>query len=100
MKGRRIPFTEQFPDNTVQPGDYWKDSNGHWHVAAPVPRDDHGFLLDADVSSWGITEHEDGTITVSTSIFWGKDGYPNSPPDWAAKHTWHGFLEHGEWRSA
>lgn len=33
-----------------------------------------------------VTEHEDGTITVSPSIFDAPDG-------------WHGFLERGVWRS-
>lgn len=101
MKGRRI----ENPDNytsvpIVEPGDYWKDKDGHWQVAAPVPQDDDGFLLIADVSTWTVTEHDDGTITVSPSIFWGAGGYPNSPPEWAAAHRWHGWLEHGIWREA
>ena len=100
MKGRRIENPENITSSPVEPGDYWKDKDGHWQVAAPVPRDDDGFLLTADVSTWSVTEHEDGTITVNPSIFWGRGGYPNSPPEWAAKHTWHGWLEHGEWREA
>jgi hypothetical protein len=99
-KGRRIDNPDNFTSSPVEPGDYWKDQNGHWQVVAPVPRDDDGFLLIADVSTWEVTEHEDGTITVSPSIFWGAGGYPNSPLEWAAKHTWHGWLEHGEWRAA
>jgi hypothetical protein len=98
-KGRRIEHLDHTTDDGIEPGDYWKDDRGHWNVAAPVPRDDAGFLLTCDVSTWKITEHDDGTITVSPSIFWGAGGYPNSPRDWAEKHTWHGFLEHGEWRS-
>jgi hypothetical protein len=54
--------------------------------------------LNADVSTWKIVEHEDGTITVSPSMFFGMGGYPGYPPEWVAKHTWHGFLEHGVWR--
>jgi hypothetical protein len=99
-QGRRIEHLDHTTEDGIKPGDYWKDDRGHWHVAAPVPRDDDGFLLSADVSTWdSVTEHEDGTITVSPSIFWGAGGYPNSPPEWAAKHIWHGFLDRGIWRS-
>jgi hypothetical protein len=97
MKGRRVEFVDPTTDDGLEPGDYYKDDRGHWCVVAPVPRDEYGFLLTADVSTWTVTEHEDGTITVSPSIFWGEGGYPNSPPEWAVAHTWHGFLEHGEW---
>jgi len=101
MTGRRIENPDNYTNApAVQPGDYWKDRAGHWHVAAPVPPDADGFLLIADVSTWSVTEHEDGTITVSPSIFWGSSGYPNSPREWAAAHTWHGWLEHGVWREA
>jgi hypothetical protein len=99
IRGRRIEHLDHTTDDGIEPGDYWKDDRGHWYVAAPVPRDENGFLLTCDVSTWNVTEHEDRTITVSPSIFWGAGGYPNSPRDWAEKHTWHGFLEHGEWRS-
>jgi len=99
MKGRRIENPNNITSEPVQPGDYWKDGSGRWYVAAPVPRDEDGFLLIADVSTWkSVIEHQDGTITVSPSIFWGSSGYPNSPREWAEKHTWHGFLEHGIWR--
>ena len=97
-QGRRIEHPDHTTEDGVEPGDYWKDDRGHWNAAAPVPRDEEGFLLSADISTWSVIEHEDGTITVSPSIFWGHGGYPVSSPDWAAKHTWHGFLEHGVWR--
>lgn len=101
MIGRRIENPNNYTNTpTVQPGDYWKDRDGHWYVAAPVSPDDDGFLLIADVSTWTVIEHEDRTITVQPSIFWGMGGYPNSPPEWAAKHTWHGWLKHGEWSEA
>jgi len=101
MIGRRIENPDNFTNGPiVLPGDYWKDKAGHWHVAAPTPRDDDGDLLIADVSTWTVTEHDDGTITVHPSIFWGSSGWPGSPREWAAKHTWHGFLERGIWREA
>ena len=69
------------------PGSYWKARTDAgdtiWYVHAPGPGGFHGNLAKHDV-----TEHEDGTITVSPSIL-------------ITKHTgetWHGFLEHGEWR--
>lgn len=40
---------------------------------------------------WALTEHEDGTITVSPSI-WLK------PTPGVDEHGWHGFLERGVWR--
>lgn len=38
--------------------------------------------------TWTITEEDDGTITVSPSIWWNKP------------EGWHGFLDHGIWREA
>lgn len=99
MIGRRIDHPDVSSLDGVEPGDYWQTADGHWWVAGPVPRYDGHLCLIADVTSWTVTEHEDRTITVSPSIFWGRDGYPGSPPEWAAAHTWHGFLERGVWRS-
>jgi len=56
MKGRRIENPDNYTLN-VLPGDYWKDRESHWQIAAPVPPDDDGFLLIADVSTWQVTEH-------------------------------------------
>lgn len=41
-----------------------------------------------DLSGHEVTEHDDGTITVSPSIL------INQPPD----KQWHGYLERGVWR--
>ena len=77
MQGRRI-----YPDEkgflSFAPGDYGKDTNGTWMARPPVGSAGH--LTDHEV-----TEHEDGTISVSPSIL--SDDY-------------HGFLEHGVWREA
>lgn len=81
MKGNRLDKT---PDALPNPGDYWKSDNGkYWFCCTPDGR--VGNLARHDV-----TEHDDGTITVSPSILvsgGGSDG------------NWHGYLEHGVWRS-
>jgi Family of unknown function (DUF6527) len=64
-----------------QPGEYWRNENGWW---ALTPRFEHA----VDLSTWQVTDHEDGTITVAPSIFVNQ-GAPNA---------WHGFLECGMWR--
>jgi hypothetical protein len=64
-----------------QPGEYWRNGD-RW--CGITPR--FGYFV--DLTTWHITEHDDGTITVSPSIFVN----PNRP------ESWHGFLEHGVWR--
>lgn len=69
-----------------EPGDYWRqDRDGAWvwMCHCPGPNDMVG-----DLSKHDVIEHEDGTITVSPSILVTGGG------------EWHGYLEHGEWRSA
>lgn len=94
MQGRRVPFRPGFPGgfggvNRGQPGDYCKVPPGIdprpgqiWYLIDPT--DTCGALTPEHHQ---IVEHEDGTITVSPSI--------------AMQHGqgWHGFLEHGVWRS-
>jgi hypothetical protein len=70
----------EFTWDEVSPGDYWKRRDGSWYLQAPSG--EHG----AANARWTITEHEDGTITVSPSLFF------NTP------RGWHGFLEKGVWR--
>lgn len=62
------------------PASYWQAVNGVWYVHPA--RGFHGNLSKHDV-----TEHEDGTITVSPSIL------INSH-----EGSWHGFLERGVFR--
>jgi hypothetical protein len=101
MTGRRIIGLTDGSLEGVQPGDYWRDSTGSWMAACPeqkLPeyRPDYAHRLClAGLSKHQVTEHEDGTITVSPSILvkgpWGPD---------RADHEWyHGFLERGVWRS-
>ncbi len=70
----------------MEPGDYGfavygpKDE-GTWCCRAP-----NGYA--GGLRQHEITEHDDGTITVSPSIL------IQRPPD----GEWHGFLERGQWR--
>ena len=65
------------------PGDYGKDSNGVWWCCPPTGRCPIGNLKDHT-----ITEHEDGTITVTPSIL-----FSNTH----AGRGYHGYLTRGEW---
>lgn len=46
------------------------------------------------VGGFSVDEHDDGTITVSPSVGYGRrgDSEPNNP-----KYRWHGFLKRGVW---
>ena len=84
MQGKRI---ENIRDG-LQPGEYGKSlEDGTWWFC--TPNNMFGRIND---KIWQITEHEDGTITVSSSILinYGPE-YPNTP-------SWHGYLEKGVWR--
>lgn len=67
----------------LEMGEYGKTPSGKWFMRPPA--------LGFGVGSLGkheITEHENGTITVSPSILvYGSYG-----------KTWHGYLERGVWR--
>lgn len=102
MVGRRLHHSDDELGD-VRPGDYWHASDrnpsqpaGYWIVAVPAPARDIGdgetmpILGTLNPSIHAITEHEDGTITVSPSILLtGPDG----------EEVYHGFLERGAWRS-
>lgn len=67
----------------LAPGEYMlvKDDQPFWVAAAP-----NGW--NCNLRAHDVTEHEDGTITVSPSILiTRREG-----------ETWHGYLEHGVWR--
>jgi Family of unknown function (DUF6527) len=73
----------------LEPGDYCVrvDAETNERVAWVVTPNGNG---PARLDGWDLTEHEDGTITVSPSILAHESG--NQP-------YWHGFLERGVWRS-
>jgi hypothetical protein len=62
---------------------YWRDATGEWWIY--LPRAGVGRL-----TAHTVTEHEDGTITVSPSI-----GMRKSSEGGFVRH---GFLERGKWR--
>lgn len=76
------------PDGTLphemEPGDYALANSGDrvW-LCSPV-----GVAGSVD-SKWTITIEDDGTISISPSIWWSKHEIPPG---------WHGYLEHGVWR--
>lgn len=83
--GKRI-----YPENGgllfKNPGEYGKHPrDGNWYAAVPTPQ-----LMVGSLAAHDVTEHEDGTITVSPSILVRNlDGT-----------SWHGHLERGVWREA
>ncbi len=64
-------------------GEYGKSPDGKWYCHVPAP----GFGV-GGLGKHQVTEHEDGTITVSPSIV----------NEWEAGKVWHGYLERGVWR--
>lgn len=95
MRGRRVYCDDDGrffadtamtdPVGTAQAGDYWF-YRGHWAGVCPNDRW-------CNLKAHAVTEHEDGTVTVSPSIL--LHGGQPANPEW----DWHGFLERGVWRS-
>lgn len=83
-RGRRVP-DETLPI-TYRSYDYGRYA-GAWWVKPPQPEGSDA-IINLD-NRWAVTEHEDGTITVSPSIHMYAN---NQHPEW------HGFLEAGVWR--
>jgi hypothetical protein len=79
MIGRRCYSEEEFG----QPGDYMK-WHGQWLLCLPTG------IRGAIDDRWNITEHPDGTITVSPSI---------DTKSHISELSWHGYLENGVWRT-
>lgn len=88
MQGTRLP-DNALHDDPFQPLAYGRVEVGgeqlRWQWWAVSP---NGHLGNLDAHE--VTEHEDGTITVSPSILISE---PNGT------ELWHGYLEHGVWRS-
>lgn len=79
-QGRRVPPETKPWD--FEAGDYTVRDGVAWVC---LPNDDHGRSL----RTWDLTEHGDGTVTLSPSIL-------DRPAD--GSQGWHGFLESGVWR--
>jgi hypothetical protein len=88
MQGKRVELIpQQGGFQLLKAGEYGKWTDGTWHGCTPG---DNG----CNLSAHKITEHEDGTITVSPSI---RVSITNSKG--ADQELWHGWLERGIWRS-
>lgn len=79
MTGQRV----EWQDGLLKPGEYAKHPTAGWHACTP-----NGHL--GNLSAHDVTEHEDGTITVSPSIL-----VSEAP---GGRQLWHGYLERGVWR--
>ena len=83
--------TTNLPPDSIN-GDYWKQG-GVWY--GWCPKDDKRELL-CNLSRHAVTEHGDGTITVTPSILC---GFSNPSNEWECGiGSWHGYLERGVWR--
>jgi hypothetical protein len=86
IHGTRVK-DDSFKDNPFRPGTYGRvmglQEPGKWDWAACTP---NGHL--ANLAKHDVVENEDGTITVSPSIL----------VEQSNMGSWHGFLEHGNWR--
>ena len=87
-QGRRIYPDERGAIQFAE-GDYGRTIHGEWLARPP------GHHL-RSLANHEVTEHEDGTITVSPSIRIRAPGHP----DEKERLGWHGYLERGVWRKA
>lgn len=78
MQGTRIDAKD---NPRFKAGEYGQISDGTWYGCTP---NGHACSL----AKHTVTEHEDGTITVSPSILVSDN----------SGELWHGYLEHGVWR--
>ena len=83
MQGRRV-YLERDQMHKLEPGDYARASDGMFWMKTP-----NGIVGRLNPAIHSITEHEDGTITVSPSILCKMN---------IEGRTWHGWLEKGIWR--
>lgn len=85
MNGTRLPDETDW-SSALPCGSYWQ-RDGRLYCITP-----NGHF--GDLSKHALTEHEDGTLTVSPSI----RVSTTRPKDGASIELWHGFLERGVWR--
>lgn len=83
LQGQRLIYVEGEEDFVWRiastPGAYGSRNGKDWYGTTPTG-------LIGCLSKHQITEHDDGTITVSPSILV------------TGETTWHGYLERGVWR--
>lgn len=85
--GKRRDFNSEIEGYPLEPGEYGKNEDGLWFCCTPV----HG-SWSGGLQKHQVTEHDDGTITVSPSIWYNPNQSNPTRPQW------HGFLERGIWR--
>jgi len=85
-QGRRYPdVADASVPHPVLPEGGYRRLGGIWHVRPP------GTRHEGSIGKHDVTEHEDGTITVTPSIL--------LETTWAGElEAWHGYLERGVWR--
>lgn len=83
LRGERVEYSGA--GELPAPGAYWK-SGDIWYARTPA-----GLL--GNLANHAVTEHDDGTITVSPSIL------ISAPHRSFGPTSWHGFLERGIWRA-
>lgn len=94
MKGIRqkdVPDSSQ-PHDRLEPGGYRRTRHrgGPWYWECRPPGD-LPETVQGSLKNHKIEEHEDGTITATPSLL--------IETTWAGEEiSWHGYLEHGEWR--
>jgi hypothetical protein len=82
MQGKRVELIEQEGGfQLLEAGEYGKWKNGTWYAETP---NGHG----ANLCRHQVTEHHDGTISVTPSILVGDNKGP----------LWHGYLTRGVWK--
>lgn len=84
MQGKKVEWDGE---SILKEGEYAKAPSGAWFCCTPG-----GHM--GNLRAHSITEHEDGTITVSPSIL-----VTEVRGTGERKELWHGFLEKGVWRA-
>lgn len=92
-QGRARPAETDVLD--LEPGDYCvKQSRDGQRIAwVCVPNGHVGRL-----EGWTLTEHDDGTVTLSPSILCHETTLFNENDQRVTIPEWHGYLEQGVWR--
>jgi hypothetical protein len=82
MVGRRVLREDPMHFAILAPGEFTRyGGDGNWYGCTPNGHQ-------CGLAKHDVTEHEDGTITVSPSILVGR----------GSAQLWHGYLERGVWR--
>lgn len=108
MKGERVQPDEYGYPPSLQAGQYVRVCPVKKQDGSPIPEEERGKWYNqpywmactpnghvGNLSRHDITEHEDGTITVSPSILV-STSYDGGK---TTVELWHGYLERGVWRS-